>query len=370
MNEAYHTTEQAIPVGEEHKALCEQLLAYNAIAFELAAVKHFGAAAGIMARQMLFLNDKGETDDFWIYKSRTEWYEDIGLKRKAQEGARKRLIKAGVMIEEKRLHHGRWRLYFRLVPGKLMEIVGDDLRPAGSTRDEVPPSRDEGTMTGDERAGTRAGASPVLQKTTSELQKTTSETTSEEVCPLGPPRGADPEGKGKAGSGRGPADTSSLDAKREPAQNRAGEGRVKERSPRRRSRSRVGALQTPEAGLTALTEYRNRLGGATMKHYALVAKRWDFTKDNPPWWVMKELDNNYRTLDRVERVVREAVQPADNTSLPSTPKEKLIPYDYIPPVSPPDGSVTDTDGTSRPAFHLADQQTIQTVLEAVEIEDF
>jgi len=357
VNEAYHTTEQAIPVGEEHKALCEQLLAYNAIAFELAAVKHFGAAAGIMARQMLFLNDKGETDDFWIYKSRTEWYEDIGLKRKAQEGARKRLIKAGVMIEEKRLHHGRWRLYFRLVPGKLMEIVGDDLRPAGSTRDE-------GTMTGDERAGTRAGASPVLQKTTSE-------TTSEEVCPLGPPRGADPEGKGKAGSGRGPADTSSLDAKREPAQNRAGEGRVKERSPRRRSRSRAGTIQTPEAGLTALQDHvHSEYGYKDMERLVPIAKRWDFTKDNPPWWVMKELDNNYRTLDRVERVVREAVQPADNTSLPSTPKEKLIPYDYIPPVSPPDGSVTDTDGPSLPPLHLADQQTVQTVLEAVEIEDF
>ncbi len=38
--------------------------------------------------------------------------------------------------------------------------------------------------------------------------------------------------------------------------------------------------------------------------------------------------------------------------------------------SPPDGCVTDTDGSSLPALHLADQQTVQTVLEAVEIEDF
>jgi hypothetical protein len=336
IQEVYHTTEQDATGGEEHKALCEQLLAYDAIAFERAAVKHFGAAAGIMARQMLFWNDKGATDDFWIYKSRDEWYEDIGLKRKAQEGARKRLIKAGVMLEEMRLHHGRWRLYFRLLPGKLLEIVGDDLKPAGSTRDEVPLSRDE-------RAGTRAGASPVLQKTTSEI-------TSEEVSPLSPLKGAEAKKETPAAvGGVAPGAASSLPTQQDTEQQkgRGKAGADKDRSPRRRSRSRGG---TPEAGIEAIrTHVHRKLGYVDLDWAVSLASRYDFTQDGePPWWVMKELNNDQNLLKKIRIVVRRAVDPA----------EKQL-----------QAAVSAPEGVSRGTGQETDSEDLETILEAEEFPE-
>lgn len=319
---------------EEHEAAIEQLRAYDAIAFERAAVKHFGAAAGIMARQLLFWNDKGATDDFWIYKSRAEWYEDIGLKRRAQEGARKRLITAGVMLEEKRPHHGRWQLFFRLMPGKLMEIVGDDLpnakSPAKGTRDEVTMTRDDVPRSRDEVTMTRAGTAPVITEDYSEEH-------SEEVSPLSPPRGASPESESKAGAGRGSGSTSSPASVPGSERKNGSEGRVNDSPRRRRSRSGGG---TPEVGLDALRDYEHpRFGYNDLKGLIPIAERHDFTGDDEPHWtIMKELGNDHKLLKRVRTVVSRAVGAAE--------------------------------GTSRLALHLADQQTAQANVEAVEIEEF
>ena len=128
---AYHEREQAIPARKERKALREQLLgedASRALAFQTVAVKHFGAEAGIFIRQLLYRDGTGKDGNFWIYKSMAEWQEETGLGRKAQEKARKRLVGAGVMDEEKRLapdHRQTW--HFRVNPWKLMEVLGDDL---------------------------------------------------------------------------------------------------------------------------------------------------------------------------------------------------------------------------------------------------
>jgi len=158
------------------------------------------------------------------------------------------------------------------------------------------------------------------------------------ISPLSPPRGAEEGRKEKAGSERGPSDTSSFGAKRDPAQNRAGEGKDRKRSPRKRSRSRAGTIQTPTAGLMALAEKVDRLGGKPFKRYVPVAKRWDFTQDNPPWWVMKELDNNHKTLDRIERIVRGAVRKAEVDALNA---KKQRGHD-----STPHAPVQDTDSPS------------------------
>jgi hypothetical protein len=165
----------------------------------------------------------------------------------------------------------------------------------------------------------------------------------EAVIPPTPPKTGGTEEKEKAGLVRDPSDTSSLGDKRDPAQNRAGQGRVKERSPRKSRRSRAGTVQTPDEGLQALTDHRDRLGGASMERYVPVAKRWDFTQDNPPWWVMKDLDNDHKKLDRIERIVRGAIRKAEVDAL-NAKKQRGHPS----PDSPPDGPVQDTDSPSEP----------------------
>lgn len=197
------------------------------------------------------------------------------------------------------------------------------------------------------------------------------------ISPLGPPKGANPEGKAKAGSVRGPSETSSLGAGRDHEQNRAGEGRVKERSPRKR-RPRGGV--TSPAGIEAILSYEARRDtydpiGLTMekrsKQLALVAERWDFaSEEDPPMKLRYEISSDRNDCDRMLKRLRRMTSQAIQDS--PVQAKKLIPYDYIPPASPSDASeapVTDADGRSLPP---ADRQTVQAaVLEAVEgIEDF
>jgi hypothetical protein len=347
---AYHEREQAIPAGKERKALREQLLgekASRALAFQTVAVRHFGAEAGIFIRQLLYRDGSGKDGNFWIYKSIPEWHEETGLGRKLQEKARKRLVGAGVMDEEKRIapdHRQTW--HFRVNPWKLMEVLGDDL-PHAKVKPGVytVPLREQGpcSLNGTGTLPTRGTG----------YTEDYAEDYTKEISPLSPPRGAEDETKKeKAGSVRGPSDTSSFGDKPDPAQNRAGQGKVKERSPRKPRRSRAGTVQTPDEGLQALTDHRDRLGGASMERYVPVAKRWDFTEDNPPWWVMKELDNDHKKLDRIERIVRGAIRKAEVDAL-NAKKERGHPS----PDSPLDAPVQASPS-------LADPNSVEAILSA------
>jgi hypothetical protein len=135
-----------------------------------------------------------------------------------------------------------------------------------------------------------------------------------EISPLSPPRGAEPEGKEKAGSERSPSDTSSFGGQPDPAQNRAGEGRDRKRSPRKRDRSRGG---TSEAGLEALRTHKNkRFGHNDLKPYVDVAECFDFaSEDAPPWQVLKWLDNDFKLFGRIRKIVQAAEREAEVDAL-------------------------------------------------------
>jgi hypothetical protein len=362
MQEGYQDTTQGTPAGEERRVLREQLLgekASRALAFQTVAVRHFGAEAGIFIRQLLYRDGSGKDGNFWIYKSIPEWHEETGLGRTAQKNARRRLVGAGVLDEEKRLapdHRQTW--HFRVNPWKLMEVLGDDL-PHAKVKPGVytVPLREQGPCSVKGTGTMPARGTGYTEDYAEDYPK--------EISPLSPPKsgGAEEETKKeKAGSVRGPSDTSSFGAKRTPAQNRAGQEKVKERSPRKNSRSRAGTIQTPDEGLQALTDHRDRLGGASMEHYVPVAKRWDFTQDNPPWWVMKELDNEHKKLDRIERIVRGAIRKAEVDAL-NAKKERG--HDHVSPDSPLDAPV---QATASPSL-ASTREPAPTTLEALDADD-
>ena len=175
------------------------------------------------------------------------------------------------------------------------------------------------------------------------------ESTSKEVFPpYAPPKagGAEEETKkGKAGSVRGPSDTSSFGDKRDPAQNRAGQGRVKERSARKRKPR--GGVTSP-AGLEALRTHKHaHLGYAHLRHYVDVAKCFDFASEGaPPWQVMKALDNDYKLLGRIRKVVQAAEREAEVDALNA---KKQRGHDHVSPDSTPDAPARATDGPSLPS---------------------
>jgi hypothetical protein len=333
----YHEREQAIPASKERAVMRAQMFdqAGGAMGFEVKARRVFrhGPTATVV-RQLLFWEGRKCADpEGYVYITYPQWWDEEGLTRTNVDTARHKLKDAGVLEEDRRGVFNR--LHYRLKLGRLMEVMFPELDPPAEN-DPVPENEanlnQDFTVQGSDGLECRVPAVQSAGMRPSHDKEHT-ESTSKEVSPLSPPRGADREGKEeKAGSVRGPSDTSSLDAKREPTQNRAGEERAKERSPRKRKRSRAGTVQTPEAGLQALRDHRDRLGG-TLKGYVPVAKRWDFTQDNPPWWVMKELDNDYRLLDRVERIVRGGVREAEVNEVNA---KKLRGHDH-PSLTSPSG---------------------------------
>lgn len=76
---------------------------------------------GIFWSQLYYWHDKGSDQDGWIYKTRTEIYDETGLSRKEQETARKLGLKLGI-IEEK-LSGRPATLHFKIDIDRAFEIV-------------------------------------------------------------------------------------------------------------------------------------------------------------------------------------------------------------------------------------------------------
>lgn len=73
------------------------------IAFQRAFVAlGVGVTGALMLSQAVYWSKRTDDKRGWFYKSQEEWEEETGLKRAEQETARKRLIKIGVLEEERR----------------------------------------------------------------------------------------------------------------------------------------------------------------------------------------------------------------------------------------------------------------------------
>ncbi len=358
MSKVYHKSEE--DVTDEERADLIERFRENVIGFERAAVKHFGAAGGIFARQLLFWDGKGASDDFWVYKSHPEWYKDTGLKRRAQESARKRLIEAGVMREEKRIGPDRrWRLFFRLYPLKLMEVLGDDL----PNSEEIPANSTVSDVTGtvSDVTGTVSDVTGTVSETPGYTEEHP-EDHSEEVFPPKPPQGGD-EGKNETAK-RGADAATSLSGHPTQQKGRGKAGADKERSPRRRSRS-----GTPAVGIEALREHRHpKLGYPDLEDAAKIAERFDFSSDaEPPWQIMKELNNDRKYFDKARLIVGRAMRgepiyPQYARNHPDHPDNLKAAA-----LSASEAALSASDGAYLPAPYQADRQPLESNLEA---EDF
>ena len=73
------------------------------IAFQRAFVRlNCGIPAALFLSQAIYWHNRTKDDGKWFYKSQIEWEEETGLTRYEQEGARAKLIKAGVLEELRR----------------------------------------------------------------------------------------------------------------------------------------------------------------------------------------------------------------------------------------------------------------------------
>jgi hypothetical protein len=192
------------------------------------------------------------------------------------------------------------------------------------------------------------------------------------ISPLSPPRGAEEGRKEKAGSERGPSDTSSFGAKRDPAQNRAGEGRVKERSPRKPR----GGVTSP-AGIEAILSFQARKEGLDYSGWgverkrqklASIAERWDFASEaDPPMKLRRQISPNAESCDyilkRLRKITSQAVLKAEVDALNAKK------HDHVSHDSTPDAPARATQDLSLPSPRAEDSQPAQGNVEAASAEE-
>lgn len=76
--------------------------------------------AGLFLSQAIYWTGKG-SEEGWFYKTREEWQNELGMSRKEQENARKKLKDQGVLEEQ--LRGLPARLYYRVNFDRLIEIM-------------------------------------------------------------------------------------------------------------------------------------------------------------------------------------------------------------------------------------------------------
>lgn len=124
-----------------------------------------GVTGALMLSQAYYWSKRTSDAEKWFYKSREEWEEETGLSRYEQEGARKNLVKSGVLEEQKK--GVPCKLFYRVNIRILMAVL----------LGEIPQTsrRENHKLVGVRPPGKRGGKAPAITETT---QETSTETTS------------------------------------------------------------------------------------------------------------------------------------------------------------------------------------------------
>ncbi len=86
-----------------------------------------GATIGLFLSQLLFLSDKGNNPEGWVYKSEQEMGKETGLTKREQQTARRKLLSLGVIA----IMRGGWKntYHFKVIWEKLYQVIAGIQRP-------------------------------------------------------------------------------------------------------------------------------------------------------------------------------------------------------------------------------------------------
>ncbi|NWN92273.1 replication protein O [Marinobacter adhaerens] len=142
-----------------------------------------GITGALMLSQCVYWRTRTSNSDGWFYKSQTEWQQETGMGRREQETARKRLVQAGFLEEDRRGVPAK--LYFRVNTDALeAALEGLSSRMAESANQEctdkpssmAESAKQECTKAPNSGGGKRQSITEISTETTSEI---TAERTSE-----------------------------------------------------------------------------------------------------------------------------------------------------------------------------------------------
>jgi hypothetical protein len=84
-----------------------------------------GATIGLFLSQLLFLSDKGNNPDGWVYKSEAEMGRETGLTKREQQTARRKLLSLGVIAIERRGF--KFTYHFKVMWERLYQVIDKSL---------------------------------------------------------------------------------------------------------------------------------------------------------------------------------------------------------------------------------------------------
>jgi hypothetical protein len=128
-------------VAQTHRQQIKDMLPNRVVGYspDLARIVG-GATTGLFLSQLLFLSDKGNNPEGWVYKSEQEMGKETGLTKREQQTARRKLLALGVIA----IMRGGWKntYHFKVLWERLYQVI------AGSQRlQNVPTEKGERAQT-------------------------------------------------------------------------------------------------------------------------------------------------------------------------------------------------------------------------------
>ena len=125
-------------VAQTHRQRIKDMLPNRVVGYspDLARIVG-GATTGLFLSQLLFLSDKGNNPDGWVYKSEAEMGQETGLTKREQQTARRKLLALGVIA----IMRGGWKntYHFKVIWEKLYQVILGSERPRNVvTRKDEP----------------------------------------------------------------------------------------------------------------------------------------------------------------------------------------------------------------------------------------
>jgi hypothetical protein len=123
-------------VAQSHRQQVKDMLPNRVVGYSPDLARMVGGATiGLFLSQLLFLSDKGNNPDGWIYKSEAEMGKETGLSKREQQTARRKLLALGVIA----IMRGGWKntYHFKVIWEKLYQVIAGIKRPQTATTEKV-----------------------------------------------------------------------------------------------------------------------------------------------------------------------------------------------------------------------------------------
>lgn len=153
------------------------------IAYHPALARHVGGVnAAIFLCQLIYWDEKAESEELGVYKTADEWETETGLSYREQAGARKKLRDLGLLTEtNQRLQH---RIYYKLDRAAFDALIRSVSRREGEIRETTKAQFPNDESAIGEQPKAQSGNNPKRSSLIS--TEITTETTTENISPPEP----------------------------------------------------------------------------------------------------------------------------------------------------------------------------------------